>query len=627
MKTTLALCFSGFQLESEAKIISEIIICCKNHNINLLLFYSLMLKGDFPKGIDLDANLVRGESEIFNLINYKMIDGLFVLGNSIYREKTVLELEKNCEKNHIPVININDPTHHFKHNVTIRNTFAMELIMEHLIQVHHCKKINFIGGYEDNKESIERLDAYKKILSKYNIPIEEKRIAYGHFWKQSIECAKKFVEDGLPEAIVCANDTMAIFVCDYLKNQGFVIPDDVIVTGFDGTTDAHAYEPSLTTVSSDLVGSGKKAYELMMNLLAGNQTEDDVCVDSELIVQESCGCRKIEKQQVYNFIDKKYLRQFTVTTFNQAMVKANIYFSDDDDPKSLFEHISSPLDLFGFKKFFFCIDANIESKDDYFFSQKNTRKGMPPKVTSIIPHSDFFMKESFPSKDLLWYDFLNTDESVHMCITPLYFRDRTLGYIVYEMNDFLTFDAELFQLWFFDACGKIGSFYLKRELEKLNVKDHLTGLYNRRGMQKYFEQVSKTAIPNEEYISVVCVDIDNLKLINDRFGHEGGDNAIIQSSNAIKYAFSRNSICVRTGGDEFCILTHSNKRPNVEKNIAKLDSYLENYNQTSNLEYKIWCSCGYFTLDSKDFTSFEEMQKIADTKLYEVKQIHHSEKR
>ena len=58
----------------------------------------------------------------------------------------------------------------------------------------------------------------------------------------------------------------------------------------------------------------------------------------------------------------------------------------------------------------------------------------------------------------------------------------------------------------------------------------------------------------------------------------------------------------------------------MECHVTKI---LEDYNNKKIVNYSVMCSCGYYTLYSKDFTSFEEMQKIADQKLYEVKAMHH----
>lgn len=622
-RKTIAICESGYHSESESKIITQIVKNAKKNDINVLLFCSLMMKSDFPAGIEANSNLVKGESEIFNLINYKTIDGLIIFGNSIYKEETILEIAKNCEKNHIPYINVNDPTHMLAHNVTISNSDSMEQIMEHLLEDHRLRKINFIGGFRDNKETTERLNAYKKLLTKYNIPIEEDRIAYGHFWNHAIECTKNFLRKDFPEAIVCANDTMAIFVIDYLKSEGYRVPQDIIVTGFDGISDAFSYDPSLTTVRHRFEHTGDVAFEMMMKLMSGLHNVKDACIESELILQESCGCGTHKRR--YGEIGQRYEKQNAYHTFTKQMVRADIHASNESNIDALFDHISSPLSYFSLKNFMYCVDSGLSSDEKYFLNQKVQKYGIPQKVVGVVPfYTNYFTGPKFFSKDLLNYDFLNTEESCFRIFTPMYYKNKCLGYIAYEPEDYSAFESRNFMLWVYNSAEKIGSFCLKQELEMLNETDHFTGLYNRRGMEKYFLQVYKDVIPNDEYISVICIDIDYLKTINDKYGHEGGDNAIYQTSQAIKYAFAKNGICVRTGGDEFCVLLHSPKKQNIEKLIEKVTKYLEEYNSKKEVPYEVMCSCGHYTLFSRDFTSFVDMQNMADKNLYEIKAIHHN---
>lgn len=622
-RKTIAICESGYHAESNAKTIAEIIKKAQENNTNVLIFNSLMVKGDFPIGVDKNSNLVCGEAEIFNLINYQKIDGLIIFGNSIQREDSIFEIEKRCKKNHIPCINVNDPTHSLEHNVTISNEDSMELIVEHLIKEHKLTKINFIGGFRDNKETTDRLNAYKKVLTKYNIPIENERIAYGHFWMHAVDCVKDFLRKEVPQAIVCANDTMAIFVIDYLKNEGYKVPKDIIVTGFDGISDAFSYEPALTTVRHRYEYAGTVAFEMLMKLINGISKVKDESIKSELILQESCGC-KTKNKKVFNFIVNKYQKRDAFTAFTKQMVRSDIHFFDDESIDVLFDHISTPLSFFELKNFMYCIDANFDSKDSYFLNTKADKYGIPQKVIGVIPfYSNYSSGSVFSSKELLNGDFLNGAEPCIKMFTCMYYRNKCLGYITYEPNDYLTFESSSFMLWAYNSAEKIGSFCLRKELEMLNLKDHLTGLYNRRGMEKYFSKIYKEVLPNNEYITVICIDIDYLKRINDKVGHEGGDNAIVTIASAIETVFAKTGICVRTGGDEFCVVTHSAKKQNIDKQIDKLTNILDDYNAKKLVNYPVMCSCGYFTLFSKDFTSFEEMQKIADQKLYEVKAKHH----
>ena len=247
-RKTIALCVTGYDKEYETRIAEGIARRCTALDINLLVFASLIRKPDLNSGLTLPESVIKGETAVFDLINYNMLDGIIILGDSIIDESVIEKVHRLAQKNNVPVININDPTHVLDKNITLSDKCAMEFVMKHLVEDHGLTRINFIGGFPGNLQTEERLAGYKKVLTEHNIPVEERRIAYGQFWTKAADCTRKFLKDELPQAIVCASDTMAIFCMDELKNQGYSIPEDIIVTGFDGIADSELYSPTVTTV-------------------------------------------------------------------------------------------------------------------------------------------------------------------------------------------------------------------------------------------------------------------------------------------------------------------------------------------------------------------------------------------
>ena len=112
-------------------------------------------------------------------------------------------------------------------SMNYKNGFAE--MVRHVVQAHGCRDIYMMAGIEDDHFSEERIEAYKHVLTENGIAINEKRIGYGQFWdKPAREVTKALLKEGnLPEAIVCANDNMAIAVSDELQKAGIeVIYDD-----------------------------------------------------------------------------------------------------------------------------------------------------------------------------------------------------------------------------------------------------------------------------------------------------------------------------------------------------------------------------------------------------------------
>ena len=386
-RKTIAVCVSGFLWESETRIINGIKEICRKRNTNVLVFDSQIRKSDvYTTEIDKYRYILRGESEIFNLINYKLIDGLILLSDTIFDKSVVQKICDNCTANNIPMVCANDLTADFKHNVFIDNQNSMELMVEHLVTKHHCTKINFIGGMVDNKETIERLNAYKKVLSKYDIPIDQDRIGYGFFYKAAVDVTKKFLKSGKEiEAIVCANDAMAIFVIEYLKKIGISVPDQMIVTGYDGTKEASEFAVKITTLTVDFEKLGIQCVKLIDQIEEKGIAEKSIGVKSKLVIQESCGCVKKVNFDSKDFIERKYASENAFSKFSSYLTQMNALCASDEDTDALFEDLMRPACLFKFKSVLLCICSELEKSKNYFYNDFKivSRYGFSRKMLSV----------------------------------------------------------------------------------------------------------------------------------------------------------------------------------------------------------------------------------------------------
>lgn len=627
-RKTIAVCVSGFLWENENQIINGIKDACRRQNTHVLVFDSQIRKSDvYTTEIDKYRYILRGESEIFNLINYKLIDGLILLSDTIFDKSVVQRIYERCNANDIPLVCANDLTADFRHHVYIDNENAMEQIVEHLISVHSCTKINFIGGMEDNRETIERLNAYKKVLEKHGIPVEEDRIGYGFFYKAAVDVTKKFLESGKEiEAIVCANDMMAIFVVEYLVKEGIKVPEQMIVTGYDGTKEASEFAVKITTVTADFEKLGAQCVELLDEIQATGIKEKSIGIKAKLVIQESCGCMKPDDTDQKGFIDRKYAGENTFSTFSMYLSQMNVLCASDEDKESLFLDLMRPAFLFNFKTMLLCICSELEKGKDFFYSdfKISSSYGFSKKLLSMVqighsvkPGSTFDTKDIVPAQ--LW----ENDEPLSLTFNPLYFKDKFLGYIAYESEDGSE-RSYMFSLWLQAIASNIGSFYERRELENMYMHDPLTNLYNRRGMEKMFQKTHESLMKDKGFLTMVCSDIDDLKIVNDKFGHEAGDIAIKTVADALKHCLPKQSICVRTGGDEYAVLIYTKKKPDTAGWLSKLSSYFFDFNNASGLPFKVSSSCGFCVKTSEDNPVLSEMARIADAELYKAKTLRKS---
>ena len=154
-----------------------------------------------------------------------------------------------------------------------------------------------------------------------------------------------------------------------------------------------------------------------------------------------------------------------------------------------------------------------------------------------------------------------------------------------------------------------------RLLRDLSQTDTLSGLYNRRFMNKKLEEEISKYKRYRTPFSILLVDIDHFKKINDNYGHDKGDFVIKTISSLIRRNIRSSDICSRWGGEEFLILASNSDL----KSALKLSENLKELIEKSQFEtkYSITISIGVSTFDEN--LSQEELLKLADNALYKAK--------
>ncbi len=152
----------------------------------------------------------------------------------------------------------------------------------------------------------------------------------------------------------------------------------------------------------------------------------------------------------------------------------------------------------------------------------------------------------------------------------------------------------------------------------LSLTDELTDLYNRRRFFVLAEQYLKVAVRTKKRLLLFYLDMDGLKLINDRCGHNEGDQALIALASVLKKTFRESDIIARIGGDEFVALLESTD-DKTEILIARLDENIKDYNLKVSQDYELSVSVGVADFDPQDPISIDELLSRADALMYAQK--------
>jgi diguanylate cyclase (GGDEF)-like protein/PAS domain S-box-containing protein len=159
----------------------------------------------------------------------------------------------------------------------------------------------------------------------------------------------------------------------------------------------------------------------------------------------------------------------------------------------------------------------------------------------------------------------------------------------------------------------------EEELYALSFRDELTGLYNRRGFVTLAEQQLKIAGRMNKEMLLLFADFDELKRINDIYGHREGDRALLEVSDILKWIFRESDIIARIGGDEFVVLAVETEDVNADILSVRLRETLNAFNAKADLPYALALSAGIAHYNPEDPCSIDELLVCADKLMYEEK--------
>ncbi|PLT33081.1 LacI family DNA-binding transcriptional regulator [Bacillus sp. V5-8f] len=235
------------------------------------------------------------EKDYLELLPQKQIDGTILLTARVEHE-----FIKEWSEQYPVVLACEYLEGSFIPTVSIDNVSASRKATDHLITLGH-RRIGLITGPMDNILSRDRLKGYYQALAHNDIPMEPSLIQEGDFSSKSgFNMMLKFMAlEKPPSAVFAASDDMAVGAIKAIKQNGWSIPDDVAIVGFDGVSLGEIVEPALTTIVQPMYQIGYKAMELLLELIETKELpKKQFMLDDHLIIRDSCGAKAGRKFQL-----------------------------------------------------------------------------------------------------------------------------------------------------------------------------------------------------------------------------------------------------------------------------------------------------------------------------------------
>ena len=626
MKKKIAVFTTGWCGEILSQFLTGLQKALSDKPVDLFLFTG------YPTFIDTAANK-RGEMNIFNLPDLHDFDGTVIFGSGLNFQDRIDNIIQRSREAGIPVVMQGARSDGISY-VGSDNYRATLDLAEHLQKEHNVHNIIFFAGTQDSLDSELRLKAVKDYLEQSGYPGDLKSVYYTKWENAAV--TKKIDEmcangETLPDAFICANDGLAMECVMSLNRNGYEVPDDVLVTGFDFIDDSQIFSPSIASVDQCFTEMGAAAAKVWLELCHDSEAVRSELVPCKFIPGESCNCfqyrnsdnirRRVGRETFYkramttyfnrklNLIDSTILSCLTYQDFKRNLHR--LLTENHDYEGDSFHVLLEP--NFGLSIY----DPNIRLNTDGYSRNMEVLYS----TENAIPYE----KELFPSRDLI--PGYNEDDENHLYVfLPLHEADEAYGYIIFRdcmdkvENHFLQTYQSRMGLVFDKFRHALSLDQVNKRLLDLMRRDPLTNVNNRMAYEdkeKFLQsQINSTT---ETTFAIAMFDVNNLKLINDTYGHDAGDGYLIRACHLICKIFKHSPV-YRVGGDEFIAVLIGSDYEEQEQLYAELEHHMSTYTAELPLppDY-VSIACGIASYDPKTDLSVQDVVKRADDKMYRIK--------
>ena len=570
---------------------------------------------------------------IFHLPNPEDFDGAVMLTNTYNFPD---EHERICacfQRAGVPMLSLEVDVPNMS-CIKTENYKGMKDLALHLVEKHDVKKILYFNGVKGNAENAIRRQAVIDVLNEHGLELFDEIDCDFSFYSAYVRM-NAYLNAGkeLPDAVVCANDEMALGVNSSVFEHGFRVPEDVIVTGFDMIKNGQHTIPILATVSRGWDTFGEKAYDKLMYQIAHPDERFNETYDSFFVPSESCGCKPSDAA-----VDARFcrIRQITFDTLQKSIM--DIFFQRLQVPLSIAEHKEDFYEL-GVKdimdvpmlgpdyclctepEFFEIDDDNYTERIRGYSSRMDIIYELKGNVKQALSHFD--SRELYPG-----YSHPEGESNLYI-FAPLNHLNFIIGYIAIKNSPSLLYDLQL-SSWIrsmnallFNMRRHIFAQRDNKELKRIYMTDALTGIYNRTGCEKVLYK-HITDLKSRRIRSIlVFADIDRMKTINDVYGHLNGDLAIKATAEAFVAYSPDDWLFGRYGGDEFIAVGACPETDKLDDFLKTLSDSMSKRFKSLNLSFMLHASLGYTVIEPRDNGTIDDYIQRADQSMYSEKEKIH----
>lgn len=589
---------------------------------------------------------------LFSSVRRETLDGIIVAANCIgcYTTKERL-MQFMYQFDGIPCVLVSSDLEGYV-NVNYDNDRGIREGIRYLVNELHCTKIGMVGGTDENSDAMERKATFESALWEHGIAPQEKRYVAGNLVGTARSAYAKLLDDNPDlEAVFCVNDETALGFYEELKARGLTAGRDISVFGYDDTEWCSQIYPTLSSVRADVSELGIRACELLCRMMNG-ETVTSERLSTRMIIRNSF-CRVeqedlheredvLEKYESMNhWADELFGRQKRINFEMKNFILKLLCFEKGTDQS--FGEILATMGWLNIHNAFLYTyeEPAIHLKHEPFAMPEHLllkARELEGKVVNIPA-----INQKTKTTSVFRFQKKGMPQRALMVTLPLYANEMLYGILVCDLTDEVLEYGEFLSNQISAAVKMLNllknnemiqkqleeSLYVLKEnnleLETLSKRDPLTGICNRRGFFVYAQPMLQKAREQGLSMMILYIDMNNLKIINDRYGHEEGDFSlhtiaeVLSSIVKEEQPKASEGIAARIGGDEYAcaLITEKDK----EVLLQKIYDAFTAFNENSKKPYNVTVSAGAYCFTKEDTHSISDALSLADEQLYEVKKL------
>ncbi len=585
----------------------------------LLVFNSFV---DFYRNDSFDM----GSRAVYQLIDYSIIDVLLVVCDTFKGSAVVDGIISSARENGAPVILVNGTAEGCA-CITADYRDSYKQVLRHIIKEHGITDTFYIAGNRENDgNSVVRIECYKEVLEENGIPFDESRVGYGGYWEDPTKrIMNELLSDGKrpPRAILCANDHMAFTVCKELNAAGYNVPDDVVVTGFDGVPASQYFVPRITTCRENIEEIAVLSVEAVKAVLAGD-TAARFTHKYVPMISESCGCNKLGEEDFRSVASELYQSLHDMEMHEDFEYSWIDRVLDIRDMNSLYSTLSGCM----LENSYACLNSDFirdimdidHVKEHRLFSDELIVIGSQYSKGETERTSKLQLSELVPYSEV-W----GRDDASYI-LNSIYVGSEVVGYYAVRTDSFIYSSRKMkrvlktINIAFNVAMNYFRQQRMSQRMESAELINSVTKLPNLKGCVKWFEEFSASEENLRRSLSISVYGLPKYTYIYENYGVEAIEEALCLVAESLKMANPVNCFIGHIAEDEYVVINYyddpSEIGTTIEKATSVFFSLIEGYNTDSGKEYYVEVNCGCTVVNSHWTGSLEGFIKFANSEMY-----------